>query len=158
MIRRPPRSTLTVSSAASDVYKRQSAEPVKRDPKAHVVMWDPEPLGQYVSTNHIAAMPVILHARVGYRPTRSVGSRAVCGCRQRRWGSSCHCCFGQHCLGSQGDMLNRMLIPDKENNVWKPGVVVCDSFAAMISLAGRAEQGQYKDCLLYTSPSPRDFG
>ena len=34
--------------------------------------------------------------------------------------------------------MNRILIPDEELNLWVPGVVVCDSCAAMMSLAGRS--------------------
>ena len=37
MIRRPPRSTLDRSSAASDVYKRQVPDGEQRDVKRHVL-------------------------------------------------------------------------------------------------------------------------
>ena len=36
MIRRPPRSTLSSSSAASDVYKRQTSVPVKEKPNFRI--------------------------------------------------------------------------------------------------------------------------
>ena len=113
------------------------------EPTLHLTMWDPEPMGQYVSAHHISRKPVLMQARIGYRPKVSVGVRAVVACRQRRWGSSHHCVNGQSWVGSQGDMLNRMLIPDED--MWKPGVMVCDSCATMMSLAGRANLKEWKD-------------
>ena len=114
-----------------------------RDPIAHMTMWDPEQMTQYVTAHHIRNKPILMQARIGFRPTASVGIRAVCSCRQRKWGSSHHCVNEQSCVGSQGDMLNRMLIPEGE--MWQPGVVVCDSCAAMMSLAGRSNHPDWKD-------------
>ena len=109
------------------------------DKLVHLTAWDPEPLTQYVTADR-CTLPVLMQARIGYRPNQTNGKRSFCACRQRRLGSSENCVCGKHCLGTQGDVLNRLLVP--HGNVWQPGVVICDSCAAMISLSGRAgDQG-----------------
>eukprot|EP00658_Telonema_sp_P-2_P022669 TRINITY_DN19060_c0_g1_i8.p1 TRINITY_DN19060_c0_g1~~TRINITY_DN19060_c0_g1_i8.p1 ORF type:complete len:124 (-),score=40.91 TRINITY_DN19060_c0_g1_i8:27-398(-) len=58
MIRRPPRSTLSSSSAASDVYKRQSLE--------HVDAWR----GLETIEHMLVELPVVLGDQVRSRPKR----------------------------------------------------------------------------------------
>eukprot|EP00829_Urostomides_striatus_P004127 TRINITY_DN14452_c0_g1_i1.p2 TRINITY_DN14452_c0_g1~~TRINITY_DN14452_c0_g1_i1.p2 ORF type:complete len:105 (+),score=53.85 TRINITY_DN14452_c0_g1_i1:3-317(+) len=60
MIRRPPRSTQGVSSAASDVYKRQSATSYKQSIEEHVGMIMNEDnnkkIGQFSKNRSLEAM------------------------------------------------------------------------------------------------------
>src|SRR5664280_2333134 len=61
MIRRPPRSTLSSSSAASDVYKRQVIDPVGRD-LARLT-------DEVVGVGRLRLAPgCVLRAAVGVRP------------------------------------------------------------------------------------------
>src|SRR5450759_558028 len=48
MIRRPPRSTPLYSSAASDVYKRQTKETVSKKAREQVFGSEPEPPGTII--------------------------------------------------------------------------------------------------------------
>src|SRR5665648_1278381 len=97
MIRRPPRSTLSSSSAASDVYKRQ--ERMKSDPKIRI-----QYAGKYVSASN----------------------------SWKKW---------------QGEVKGLQRLDAV--NVKKAGEA---EFTKWVT----ADPERIKNCLLYTSPSPRD--
>ena len=60
MIRRPPRSTLSSSSAASDVYKRQTDDPVKAG-----MVENETPLRRIGEPDDIGGIAVLLASAAG---------------------------------------------------------------------------------------------
>src|SRR5665648_865666 len=80
MIRRPPRSTLSSSSAASDVYKRQSRSCTASDVFRTVVPGGPRPPTGGCAAHHAdralvrhLAVPGRLRRPVGRQPWRCLG-------------------------------------------------------------------------------------
>eukprot|EP00658_Telonema_sp_P-2_P038558 TRINITY_DN27637_c0_g1_i5.p1 TRINITY_DN27637_c0_g1~~TRINITY_DN27637_c0_g1_i5.p1 ORF type:complete len:139 (+),score=30.40 TRINITY_DN27637_c0_g1_i5:132-548(+) len=137
MIRRPPRSTLSSSSAASDVYKRQVSTqstggrlvvvmafyhpryayyPSRPHPRTMYGHVDPFVQRLYQATPAFPPMSVLEQARMPYRQSSSEQARVV------------------GVVGATGAVGKEMV------NVLQEA---CRSDAI-------------KSCLLYTSPSPRD--
>src|SRR5674536_212299 len=128
MIRRPPRSTLSSSSAASDVYKRQPVHLVRPGGRRPV---DTPALAKVV----VAPNPVGSAQLVGHRVAGRRGLPA--GCRPLR-----------------PDVPVHLVRPGGRRPVDAPAlaeVVVAPNPVGSAHLVGHRVA-----CLLYTSPSPRD--
>ena len=156
MIRRPPRSTQGVSSAASDVYKRQANHtgpvnpaPAPKCPK----FWDQEPLawfmvfrGHYESRNlgqldlFKALLPLLPPLAVSLcRPLVTAPTPTVM------------------------DDAQSLLLAHYELSPMERGraLVHCSSLGdrtprEMLQYMRSLQPGEQEGCLLYTSPSPRD--
>src|SRR5674536_186112 len=110
MIRRPPRSTLSSSSAASDVYKRQLyATPAQADP------------GRVTEANPT-------------RPDPEVPERARRRTFTARYKLDVLAAYDAADPGEKGAILRREGLHSSHVVDWR----------------------RARDCLLYTSPSPRD--
>ena len=150
MIRRPPRSTQSRSSAASDVYKRQVrgvAGRHRRTGQGHVLphqlrSYDVSQFGGGCGRGRIVA--AFRHA--ASRPVR----RSACCLEARHWRASLS-------FGVGGRAHRRARSPCLKNNLNKryvkvdflvPGGIVRESAGSRPCAT--------KGCLLYTSPSPRD--
>eukprot|EP00658_Telonema_sp_P-2_P028177 TRINITY_DN21639_c0_g1_i2.p1 TRINITY_DN21639_c0_g1~~TRINITY_DN21639_c0_g1_i2.p1 ORF type:complete len:142 (-),score=30.82 TRINITY_DN21639_c0_g1_i2:117-542(-) len=140
MIRRPPRSTLSSSSAASDVYKRQYQRRV-RDTKRSSAKQN----YMYLSDSHPD------DSRIGIGMGGESGSWSWFIDKWLETGSCNQSVEGepiQRCPTFNSLVLSPTM-------TWTIGRV--DAFAVEPGMVGklREERGDYT-CLLYTSPSPRD--
>src|SRR5450756_2836593 len=85
MIRRPPRSTQSRSSAASDVYKRQTVRDAFDQPSHEDVVVDPVKELLQVDTHHNAAALLHVGLRATYRVVRPPSGPEAVACIREGW-------------------------------------------------------------------------
>ena len=162
MIRRPPRSTQGVSSAASDVYKRQGqgSRLVRQHPRqGSSKRWPWPGKVSLVSYGMLAMKHHYLNVRLRAQLACIACVRCVCLCVPRPHiacavpqANRLRCCVQYH---SQARPWSRSTHGWREDGWWEswreralPGkrCASADDFSV----------SRYGTCLLYTSPSPRD--
>ena len=152
MIRRPPRSTHCISSAASDVYKRQADSPVT---------WmnsviDGRPVvprtGYIVEFNALWYNALMFAASilVGDDATKADESAKREAAHYERMADRCQKAFVETFVNEHGYLFDYVTEGKTDWSV-RPNMI----FAAALDYSPLS-QSQRKSCLLYTSPSPRD--
>ena len=152
MIRRPPRSTPLYSSAASDVYKRQILQALSA---TGVITYG-------------SAIPIIMGQNIGTCVTALISSIGVS--RNAKRVSVIHISF--NLIGTTVGLIilcggNALFgFPFLSNSVNAVGIALCHTIFNVCTtilllpftrqLEWLAKKAISTDCLLYTSPSPRD--
>src|SRR5450759_6040673 len=141
MIRRPPRSTPLYSSAASDVYKRQGVIPRAAEDLKPSVLRHPDQVGMGAADDQPEQRGLEIgprqHGRIDVSP-EVVDSR--------EWSRPC----------------GRKTLPHSYPHQQAAGKARAAGDRAQIDVnwsrmrAFQRQVEQLRDCLLYTSPSPRD--
>ena len=161
MIRRPPRSTLSSSSAASDVYKRQQSDPVVPQSVAspcsicqlphHPVTASCSSCKQPVCSGCLHHAPVPICDQCFFKPGADFAGRLITHCGWLKWPpteeekqSVLACWIKGKALGEGYEVgLSYM---ERDAGILAAQEWTFRSYMRRI----------YGICLLYTSPSPRD--
>ena len=152
MIRRPPRSPLERSSAASDVYKRQERSPLEIAADVELIIFRLSPV---VEGEHEALL-VLLDDRGAESGSPSAMQAELDG----------HARFiAEQRLVRAVEMMESGAQPILRREIEQPsakiGVVDAGAIEVLVSAHAPASrelvtEDELRVCLLYTSPSPRD--
>ena len=154
MIRRPPRSTLSSSSAASDVYKRQVNIAAYKVGDTIVATRLPpsRPLPQvqasdFYMNNRARFIQYINALFRPYRDELTSGENDI----------SCEALYGGDDSASVALLTHQKIVRDYLN-IYSPyrGLLLFHGLGSGKTCSSIAIAEGLKTCLLYTSPSPRD--
>ena len=145
MIRRPPRSTQGVSSAASDVYKRQKKDQYKAAENV-LKNADNSVIGKKIKNNRSAKL------------TKSEGADGTIRAAYLVWQARTSIKRSDTDAKALAKSEIAFVMPDGTAKLIKAQYATYDNRSIDYKNQNKEEgvRQQYTFCLLYTSPSPRD--